>query len=204
MNIKLSNIYIMITRTIKRIWNFILIGFKGRSQQKRMLQGFAALDEIEKKGLLTWMRGGRYLLIEQSLATSFLATGNNGAKNIFTMIALWQNFHLFMEEAEQIRLDTELAAVRKAKKDHPSLTNADIRRIRLNARNNMPELDPDKIDYVREFDLFVIRSSAPSAQDASEENGQLVALGHFDGKELQMAMYEDVKYNLMRGEDENN
>lgn len=86
----------MITRTIKRIWNFILSGFKGRSQQKRMLQGFAALDEIEKKGLLTWMRGGRYLLIEQSLATSFLATGNNGAKNIFTMIALWQNFHLFM------------------------------------------------------------------------------------------------------------
>ena len=84
----------MITRTIKRIWNFILSGFKGRSQQKRMLQGFAALDEIEKKGLLTWMRGGRYLLIEQSLATSFLATGNNGAKNIFTMIALWQNFHL--------------------------------------------------------------------------------------------------------------
>lgn len=194
----------MITRTIKRIWNFILSGFKGRSQQKRMLQGFAALDEIEKKGLLTWMRGGRYLLIEQSLATSFLATGNNGAKNIFTMIALWQNFHLFMEEAEQIRLDTELAAVRKAKNDHPSLTNADIRRIRMNARNNMPDLDIEKINYVREFDLFVIRSSAPSAHDATEENGQLVALGHFDGKELQMAMYEDVKHNLMRGEDENN
>ena len=194
----------MITRTIKRIWNFILSGFKGRSQQKRMLQGFAALDEIEKKGLLTWMRGGRYLLIEQSLATSFLATGNNGAKNIFTMIALWQNFHLFMEEAEQIRLDTELAAVRKAKKDHPSLTKADIRRIHMNARNNMPDLDLEKINYVREFDLFVIRSSAPSAQDATEENGQLVALGHFDGNELQMAMYEDVNHNLMRGEDENN
>lgn len=204
MNIKLSNIYIMITRTIKRIWKFILSGFKGRSLQKRMLQGFAALDDIEKKGLLTWMRGGRYLLIEQSLATSFLATGNNGAKNIFTMIALWQNFHLFMEEAEQIRLDTELAAVRKAKKDHPSLTKSDIRRIRMNARNNMPDLDLEKINYVREFDLFVIRSSAPSAQDATEENGQLVAIGHFDGKELQMAMYEDVKHNLMRGEDENN
>lgn len=194
----------MITRTIKRIWNFILSGFNGRSLQKRMLQGFAALDEIEKKGLLTWMRGGRYLLIEQSLATSFLATGNKGAKNIFTMIALWQNFKLFMEEAEQIRIDTELAAVRKAQKEYPQLTKADIRRIRMNARNNTPELDPEKIDYVREFDLFVIRSSAPSAQDATEENGQLVALGHFDGKELQMAMYEDVKYNLMRGEDGNN
>lgn len=193
----------MITRTIKRIRNFILRGFKGRSMQKRMLQGFATLDEIEKKGLLTWIRGGRYLIIEQSLATSFLATGKKGAKNIFTMIALWQNFHLFMEEAEQIRTETELAAVRKAQKEHPSLTKADIRRIRMNARNNMPELDPEKIDYVREFDLFVIRSSATSAQDATEENGQLVALGHFDGKELQMAMYEDVKHNLMRGEDEN-
>ena len=194
----------MITRTIKRIWNFILSGFRGRRLQKRMLQGFAALDRIERKGLLTWMREGRYLLLEQTFATSILATGKNGAKNIFTMVALWQNFHIFLEAAEQIRLETELAAVRKAQTEHPSLTKDDIRRIRMNARNDMPELDPDKIDYVREFDLFVIRSSAPSAQDATEENGQLVALGHFDGKELQMAMYEDVKYNLMRGEDENN
>lgn len=193
----------MITRTIKRIWNFIISGLKGRRIQKRMLQGFAALDRIERKGLLTWMREGRYLLLEQTFATSILATGKKGAKNIFTMVALWQNFHIFLEAAEQIRLETELAAVRKAKKEHPSLTNEDIRRIRMNARNNMPELDLDKIDYVREFDLFVIRSSAPSAQDATEENGQLVALGHFDGKELQMAMYEDVKYNLMRGKDEN-
>lgn len=194
----------MITRTIKRIWNFILSGFKGSRMQKRMFEGFASLDEIEKKGLLTWMRGGRYLIIEQSLATSILATGKKGAKNIFTMIALWQNFHIFQEAAEQIRTETELAAVRKAQKEYPQLTKADIRRIRMNARNNMPELDLEKIDYVREFDLFVIRSSAPSAQDATEENGQLVALGHFDGKELQMAMYEDVKHNLMRGEDGNN
>ena len=153
----------MITRTIKRIWNFILSGFSGRRLQKRMLQGFAALDRIERKGLLTWIREGRYLLLEQPFTTSILATGKKGAKNIFTMVALWQNFHIFLEAAEQIRLETELAAVRKAKKEHPSLTNEDIRR-----------------------------------------NGQLVALGHFDGKELQMAMYEDVKYNLMRGEDENN
>lgn len=193
----------MITRTIKRIWNFILSGFKGRRLQKRMLQGFAALDKIEKKGILTWMRKGRYLLLEEPFAISILATGKKGAKNIFTMIALWQNFHIFLEAAEQVRMETELEAVRKAQKEHPSLTNEDIRRIRMNARNNMPELDPDKIDYIREFDLFVIRSSAPSAQDATEENGQLVALGHFDGRELQMAMYEDVKYNLMHGNDEN-
>ncbi len=193
----------MITRTIKRIWNFILSGFKGRRLQKRMLQGFAVLDRIERKGLLTWMREGRYLLLEESFAISILATGKKGAKNIFTMIALWQNFSIFREAAEMLRIEAELAAVRKAQKEHPSLTKEDIRRIRMNARNNMPELDHDKIDYVREFDLFVIRSSAPSAQDATEENGQLVALGHFDGKELQMAMYEDVKYNLMRGEDEN-
>lgn len=193
----------MITKTIKRIWNFLLSGLKGRRMQEKMLQGFAALDKMEKKGILTWMRKGRYLLLEEPFAISILATGKKEAKNIFTMIALWQNFHIFLEAAEQVRMETELEAVRKAQKEHPSLTNEDIRRIRMNARNNMPELDPDKIDYIREFDLFVIRSSAPSAQDATEENGQLVALGHFDGKELQMAMYEDVKYNLMHGEDEN-
>ena len=193
----------MITKTIKRIWNFLLSGLKGRRMQEKMLQGFAALDKIERKGLLTWMREGRYLLLEESFAISILATGKKGAKNIFTMIALWQNFHIFLEAAEMLRIEAEIEAVRKAKKEHPSLTKEDIRRIRMNARNNMPELEPDKIDYIREFDLFVIRSSAPSAQDATEENGQLVALGHFDGKELQMAMYEDVKYNLMHGEDEN-
>lgn len=193
----------MITRTIKRIWNFILSGFKGRRLQKRMLQGFAMLDELQKKGLLTWMNKGKYLLLEEPFAISILATGKKGAKNVFTMIALWQNFSIFQEVAETLRMEAEIEAVRKAKKEHPSLTKEDIRRIRMNARNNMPELEPDKIDYIREFDLFVIRSSAPSAQDATEENGQLVALGHFDGKELQMAMYEDVKYNLMRGEDEN-
>lgn len=193
----------MITKTIKRIWNFLLSGLKGRRMQEKMLQGFAALDKIEKKGILTWMRKGRYLLLEEPFAISILATGKKGAKSIFTIIALWQNFHIFLEAAEQVRMETELEAVRKAQKEHPSLTNEDIRRIRMNARNNMPELDPDKIDYIREFDLFVIRSSAPSAQDATEENGQLVALGHFDGRELQMAMYEDVKYNLMHGNDEN-
>lgn len=193
----------MIIRLIKKIWNFILSVLKGRRMQKRMLRGFAMLDELQKKGLLTWMSKGKYLLLEEPFAISILATGKKGAKNIFTMIALWQNFHIFLEAAEQVRMETELEAVRKAKKEHPSLTKEDIRRIRMNARDNMPALEPDKIDYIREFDLFVIRSSAPSAQDATEENGQLVALGHFDGKELQMAMYEDVKYNLMHGEDEN-
>ena len=193
----------MIIRLIKKIWNFILSVLKGRRMQKRMLRGFAMLDELQKKGLLIWMSKGKYLLLEEPFAISILATGKKGAKNIFTMIALWQNFHIFLEAAEQVRMETELEAVRKAKKEHPSLTKGDIRRIRMNARDNMPALEPDKIDYIREFDLFVIRSSAPSAQDATEENGQLVALGHFDGKELQMAMYEDVKYNLMHGEDEN-
>lgn len=203
MNINYQNIYIMIIRLIKKIWNFILSVLKGRRMQKRMLRGFAMLDELQKKGLLIWMSKGKYLLLEEPFAISILATGKKGAKNIFTMIALWQNFHIFLEAAEQVRMETELEAVRKAKKEHPSLTKGDIRRIRMNARDNMPALEPDKIDYIREFDLFVIRSSAPSAQDATEENGQLVALGHFDGKELQMAMYEDVKYNLMHGEDEN-
>lgn len=193
----------MIIKKIKTTWNKFRRSWQNRSLNERLLHGFAMLDELQKKGLLTWMSKGKYLLLEEPFAISILATGKKGAKNVFTMIALWQNFFIFAEAAETLRMEAEIEAVRKAQKEHPSLTNEDIRCIRMNARNNMPELDPDKIDYIREFDLFVIRSSAPSAQDATEENGQLVALGHFDGKELQMAMYEDVKYNLMHGEDEN-
>lgn len=193
----------MIIKKIKTTWNKFRRSWQNRSLNERLLNGFAMLNKLQKKGLLTWMSKGKYLLLEEPFAISILATGKKGAKNIFTMIALWQNFSIFQEAAEMLRMEAEIEAVRKAKKEHPLLTKEDIRRIRMNARNNMPELEPDKIDYIREFDLFVIRSSAPSAQDATEENGQLVALGHFDGKELQMAMYEDVKYNLMHGEDEN-
>ena len=71
-------------------------------------------------------------------------------------------------------------------------------RIRQEARENMPMLPIEQLDYIKEFDIFVVRACAPSVQDATVESGQLLALGHYDGKKVEMALYEDIKYNLLK------
>ena len=73
-------------------------------------------------------------------------------------------------------------------------------RIRQNARENMQMLPIEQLDCIKEFDIFVVRSNAPSAQDATEENSQLLAIGHFDGEKVEMAMYDEIKYTLYEQE----
>ena len=60
----------------------------------------------------------------------------------------------------------------------------------------MHEINPDTLPLVKEFDIFIIRDSAPTAVDASVDNGQLVAVGHFDGSKIEMEMWEDIKHNF--------
>ena len=97
---------------------------------------------------------------------------------------------------EQRVLEIETEAVRHAQQDYPNLTNADIYRIRQHARTTMSEIKLESLDVIREFDIMIIRATAPSAKDATQENGQLLAVGHFDGTQVEMAMYEDVKHAL--------
>ena len=111
---------------------------------------------------------------------------------------MWQNHRLLAEAYEAHRLKVETEAVRKARSQFAMLTKADMQRIRQNARENMEMIPLEQLDYIKEFDIFVVRSNAPSAQDATEESGQLLALGHYDGKKVEMALYEDIKYNLLK------
>ena len=60
----------------------------------------------------------------------------------------------------------------------------------------MPLVVPEQISCIKEFDIFVVRANAPSAQDATEENSQLLALGHYDGEKVEMAMYDEIKHIL--------
>ena len=48
----------------------------------------------------------------------------------------------------------------------------------------------------RPSDIFIVRAKAPSAQEATEESGQLLAIGHFDGEKVEMAMYDEIKHIL--------
>ncbi len=186
------------------MWN----PFKNR-KNKRLLRElnqlstqFAILDEFARRGLLYWKKSDKTLLIEESLATLKLAEGTEKFQHFLEQVSMWQNYNLINDAYEVHRMNVETEAVHKALKDNANLTNSDIYRLRQLARTTMSEINIDDLDIVKEFDIFVLRSTAVSARQATEENGQLLAVGHFDGSNVEMAMYDDVKSTLFQNSDE--
>lgn len=163
------------------------------------LSTFTALfKDWERSGLFHWQVKGKTLLLEQSLAVSIMSLGPEKFKKILNLLAQFKNAELIGNAYEQQRIDLETAAVRDAQeKTSSKLTDADIQRIRLNARENMQHIDMKSIlDAIHEFDIMIIRSSAISSADATQEGGELVAVGHFDGKKVEMAMWDEIKNDL--------
>ena len=160
----------------------------------------SVFDKFERIGLITWRQKDKILIIEESLTLMKLAEGKKGFQNFLNQAALWQNERIISEAYETRRIKIETDAVRKAQKDYANLTKADIHRIRQEARENMTMIHPEQLDCIKEFDIFVVRANAPSAQDATAESGQLLALGHYDGEKVEMAMYDDIKHNLKNEE----
>ena len=181
------------------MWN----PFKRFGKKKQMFKELkdiafviSVFDKFERVGLITWRQKDKILIIEESLAVMKLAEGKKGFQNFLNQAALWQNERIISEAYEARRIKIETDAVRKAQKDYASLTKADIHRIRQEARENMTMIPPAQLDCIKEFDIFIIRANAPSAQDATEESGQLLALGHYDGEKVEMAMYDEIKHIL--------
>lgn len=156
----------------------------------------SVFDKFERKGLITWRQKDKILIIEVALAVMKLAEGRKGFQNFLNQAAIWQNERIISEAYEARRIKIETSAVRKAQKDYAHLTKADIHRIRQEARENMEMIPPERLDCIKEFDIFIIRSNAPSIDQATEANGQLLAIGHYDGEKVEMAMYDDIKHNL--------
>lgn len=169
---------------------------------KETLRDILEIRRIFKKWenhrLIYWRRKDKLLLIEESLAVVELSKGRELFIDFLIKAALWQNSRILDEAYEAHRLKMETEAVRKARAQFTMLTKADMQRIRQNARENMDMIPPEQLDYIKEFDIFILRAGAPSAELATEENGQLLAIGHFDGEKVEMAMYEDVKYYLFK------
>ena len=163
------------------------------------LSGFnASLKDWERSGLFHWQVKGKTLLLEHSLAVSTMSMGPEKFKKVLNLLAQFKNAELIGNAYEQQRIDLETAAVRDAQEKASSkLTDADIQRILQNARENMQHIDMKSIlDAIHEFDIMIIRSSAISSADATQEGGELVAVGHFDGKKVEMAMWDEIKNDL--------
>lgn len=158
----------------------------------------ALITKWERSGLLHWQVKGKTLLLEQSLAVSVMSLGPEKFKKFLNLLAQFKNAELVGNAYEQQRLDLETAAVRNAQEQtQVKLTDIDIQRIRQNAREKMQHIDMQSLmDAIHEFDIMIIRSSAISSAEATEEGGQLVAVGHFDGRKIEMAMWDDIKHDL--------
>ena len=178
---------------------------KGKGKKARMresakvLEAFAIIDEFSRSDLIFWQVKNRMLLIREPLALFELGLGADKFKDFLKIVCDWQNFKLINEAYEQKRIEIEAAAVRKAQEERGApLTDADILRIRQHARSSMEQIPLEQLpNLIREFDILIIRESATTVDSATEENGQLLAVGHYDGKKLEMAMYDEVKSSLV-------
>lgn len=184
------------------MWN----PFRRKNKRLKELQDLAAMigifEILSRRGVVLWRKKDNILIIEEYFVMLKMAEGREGFLKFLNQVATWQNSILIQEAYEAHCLKVETDAVRKAQRKYANLTKADIMRIRQEARENMPMLPIEQLDYIKEFDIFVVRSNAPSAQDATKESGQLLALGHFDGEKVEMAMYDEIKHNLMNSNDD--
>lgn len=179
------------------MWNPFKRNKQNTLQELRDLSAISAiLNEFERHGLIHWQRRDKILVIEESLVKLKLAEGRSGFLKFLNQVAMWQNNNIVQEAYEAHRLKVETEAVRKAQAQFAMLTKEDLQRIRQNAREQMPIIPLEQLKFIKEFDIFVVRADAPSLQDATKEDGHLLALGHYDGEKVEMAMYEDIKYIL--------
>ncbi len=155
----------------------------------------STLKKLERDGLLHWQVKGKTLLLEQSLAIVMMSQGRKDFMKFLDLVAQYKNAELISDAYEQQRIDLETAAVRKAQEQTKAqLTDADIQRVRQNAREEIQHIDISSIlNAIHEFDIMIIRSNAVSEQEATQEGGQLVAVGHYDGKKVEMAMWDEIR-----------
>ena len=178
------------------MWN----PFRRKNKHLKEVQDLAAMigifEILSRRGVVFWRKKDNILIIEEYFAMLKMAEGREGFLKFLNQVAVWQSSKLIDEAYESHSIKVETEAVRKAQRKLANLTKADIMRIRQEARENMPMLPLEQLDYIKEFDIFVVRANAPSAQDATVESGQLLALGHYDGEKVEMAMYDEIKHIL--------
>ena len=184
------------------MWN----PFRRKNKHLKEVQDLAAMigifEILSRRGVVFWRKKDNILIIEEYFAMLKMAEGREGFLKFLNQVAVWQSSKLIDEAYEAHSIKVETDAVRKAQRKYANLTKADIMRIRQEARENMPMITLEQLDCIKEFDIFIVRASAPSAQDATEESGQLLALGHYDGEKVEMAMYDEVKHNLINSDDD--
>lgn len=188
---------------LKRIFFFLFPSYWRQRKQMKLLatiaESVAYINTLKKKGVIYWQPKQRQYIIEQVVADAHLTSRENweGFMKMLTYAAIDERT---IEARKWAEIEARRKAVNAANREHPSLTRADIERIE---RQAVAELPPAEFQTIEEFDFAVVRQTARKVSEATEANGQLVIVGHYDidGK-LELALWEDVKHNFQKKEGE--
>lgn len=184
------------------MWNF----FRERKIRKQLRNLTCALGVMRSfaiTGLIYWREKDRVLLIEESLATANMAEGREIFCNFLNAAALYTNYKLLQDAYNKAMQQKEAEAVRQALKEYGTTSDVDINRIRQKMRDDLEMIDASEMKPVTEFDILIIRQHTKNRDQATEDGGELLAVGHYDGKTVEMASFDDIKHNLVNNRADN-
>ena len=167
-----------------------------RNDLKSLAQSIDLVDKLIGANQIFWFKEKNQFIIDERLALFFLIDKVKWT-GFLNMLLLYAQYQYTYDATIKKKQEIEKKAVSEAYKQNPDLTESDIQRIRNNAIDDMSEIE---IEVLKEIDFAIVRKDAPIVSRATEENGQLLVVGHYDSeKNLEMANWEEVKRNFMKG-----
>lgn len=167
-----------------------------KNDLKNLAQSIDVVDKLIGANQIFWFREKNQFIIDERLALFFLLDKVKWT-GFLNMLLLYAQYQYTYDATLKKKQKIEKKAVSEAYKQNPDLTESDIQRIRNNALDNISEME---IEVLKEIDFAIVRKDAPIVSRATEENGQLLVVGHYDSeKNLEMANWEEVKRNFMKG-----
>lgn len=169
---------------------------RNRKNLKSLAQSIDVVDKLIGANQIFWFKEKNQFIIDERLALFFLLDKVKWT-GFLNMLLLYAQYQYTYDATLKKKQEIEKKAVSEAYKQNPDLTESDIQRIRNNAIENVSEME---IEVLKEIDFAIVRKDAPIVSRATEENGQLLVVGHYDSeKNLEMANWEEVKRNFMKG-----
>ena len=167
-----------------------------RNDLKSLAQSIDLVDKLIGANQIFWFKEKNQFIIDERLALIFLFDKVKWT-GFLNMLLLYAQYQYTYDATLKKKQEIEKKAVSEAYKQNPDLTESDIQRIRNNAIDNISEME---IEVLKEIDFAIVRKDAPIVSRATEENGQLLVVGHYDSeKNLEMANWEEVKRNFTKG-----
>ena len=174
--------------------------YKRREEKARLkelgvlVRNFAALEKLEKGGMLAFDVKSRRLFVEQPLAIVMMKDAESW-QNFMRNVFQWLYYKQCQEAWDGFLQREELKAVREATKKYALMTRADIERVKRARREEVAASDVTA-PKVEPFEFFVIRDTGVTTESQPAlPGGEILAVGNFNPETevLEIATWEEVR-----------